>query len=160
MPSVLSLLRLVSAVFPSGSGGLQRVASDFRAGGRRPGPLARGAGRGAGIFFEVEDSLLRRFRRWFTKNSLGKVWRNGKKQYLCGPVRRERGRGEGTGAAGRKKLFEKFFSESLAVRKKGVLLHPRTEEGGRRPERPGGRVPGRGGSPGREPGAEAERRVH
>ena len=51
-----------------------------------------------------------------------------------------------------KKLFEKFFSESLAVRKKGVLLHPRTEEGGRRPERPGGRVPGRGGSRGGSPG--------
>ena len=114
--------------------------------------MARGAGRGAGIFFEVEDSLLRRFRRWFTKNSLGKVWRNGKKQYLCGPVRRERGRGEGTGAAGRKKLFEKFFSESLAVRKKGVLLHPRTEEGGDRGGREAGcrgEAEARGGSPGR-----------
>lgn len=122
--------------------------------------MARGDGRGAGIFFEVEDRLLRRFRRWFTKNSLGKVWRNGKKQYLCGPVRRERGRGEGAGAAGRKKLFEKFFSESLAVRKKGVLLHPRTEEGGKETGAAGGPGAGARRKPGREPGADAERRVH
>ena len=158
MPSVLSLLRLVSAVFPSGSGGLQRVASDFRAGGGVPGPWRVGTAAGRGFFFEVGDRLLRRFRRWFTKNSLGKVWRNGKKQYFCGPVRRERGRGAGAGAAGRKKLFEKFFSESLAVRKKGVLLHPRTEEGGDRSGREAGcRGEAEAGAGAR---ADAERRVH
>ena len=107
-----------------------------------------GTAAGRGFFFEVGDRLLRRFRRWFTKNSLGKVWRNGKKQYFCGPVRRERGRGEGAGAAGRKKLFEKFFSE----------LHPRTEEGGDRSGREAGcRGEAEAGAGAR---ADAERRVH
>lgn len=129
-------------------------------GGGIPGPWRVGTAAGRGFFFEVEDSLLRRFRRWFTKNSLGKVWRNGKKQYFCGPVRRERGRARGGGSRGEKKLFEKFFSESLAVRKKGVLLHPRTEEGGKETGAAGRPGAGARRKPGREPGTDAERRVH
>ena len=98
----------------------------------------------------------------FSKISWKKVWRIVKKQYFCGPVSRERGgrarEAEGAGAAG-KKLFEKFFRKSLAVRKKDVLLHPQTERGGDRDGREAGdgarRKPG-----GASPEADAERRVH
>ena len=60
------------------------------------------------FFLILTVSGLRNFSKIFLK----KVWRIVKKQYFCGPVSRERGRGgseaEGAGAAG-KKLFEKFF---------------------------------------------------
>ena len=111
----------------------------------------------SGGFRVLTISGLRNFSKIFLK----KVWRIVKKQYFCGPVSRERGRGgseaEGAGAAG-KKLFEKFFRKSLAVRKKDVLLHPQTERGGDRDGREAGT--GRGGSRGASPEADAERRVH
>ena len=88
----------------------------------------------------------------FSKISWKKVWRNGKKQYFCGPVSRERGgRGRQRGREPRgKKLFEKFLRKSLAVQKKDVLLHPQTERGGDRVGREAGdgarRKPGGDGS--------------
>ena len=122
--------------------------------------MARGDGRGTGIFFEVEDRLLRRFRRWFTKNSLGKVWRNGKKQYFCGPVRRERGRARGGGSRGEKKNFSKNFSRKVwRFGKKVYFCTPERKrgEGDRSGRGAGCRGEAEAGAGAR---ADAERRVH
>ena len=163
--------------FLIGEGGRDRgVGADFR-GKFESFPMGRDQGRclsevrfgvrsrvpwvgdeNSGGFRILTVSGLRNFSKIFLK----KVWRIVKKQYFCGPVSRERGgrarEAEGTGAAG-KKLFEKFFRKSLAVRKKDVLLLPQTERGGDRD----GREAGDGAR--RKPGAmaleaDAERRVH
>ena len=99
-------------------GRVSRPGVPFRWGGRWKSPRRYG----------VESQLIENF----LKNFFGKSLAEWEKAVLLRSCFAGAGRAreaEGTGAAG-KKLFEKFFLKSLAVRKKDVLLHPQTERGG------------------------------
>ena len=94
--------------------------------------------------------------RNFSKISLKKVWRIVKKQYFCGPVSRERGRGGGSRG---KETFRKIFAKKFGgSKKKMYFCTPKRKEG----------ATGTAGRPGRgeaeagaqAPEADAERRVH
>ena len=81
-----------------------------RVGGAFPGRESRSGG-GDGnprAVTVLKASLL----KIFSKISLEKVWRNGKKQYFCGPVPRERGRGGSE--RGREPRGEKNFSKNFS----------------------------------------------
>ena len=85
----------------------------------------------------------------FSKNSLRKVWRIVKKQYFCGPVSRERGRGGGSRG---KEAFRKIFAKKFGGSKKRCTFAP---PNGKRGTGTAGR-PGRGEA---EAGARALRRT-
>ena len=92
--------------------------------------------------------------RNFSKIFLKKVWRIVKKQYFCGPVSRERGRGGSRG----KETFRKIFAKKFGGSKKRCTFAPPNGKRGDRDGREAGT--GRGGSRGASPEADAERRVH